>query len=69
MKDWIEKNFKALWIDVETDIDFTKEEPSSTSSSLHIFEEQYKINGSTYRLLYPISDDKTEPVIQVLKNG
>jgi hypothetical protein len=67
MKGWIEKNFKTLWIDAETNIDFTKEEPSSTSSSLHIFEEQYKINGDTYRLLYPISDTESEPTIQILK--
>lgn len=62
---WIEKYFKETWKEVETDIDFSKYKPISTSNSLHIYEERYKIDNKTYRLLYAIGYD-VEPLIEVL---
>jgi mRNA-degrading endonuclease RelE of RelBE toxin-antitoxin system len=63
-EEWIKKHFKETWKEVKTDIDFSKYEPIKTNSSLHVHEERYKIDGRTYRLLYPI--DNTEPLIEVL---
>lgn len=65
MKEWIEKYFSETWKEIETDIDFSKYKPISTSKSLHIYEERYKIDGKKYRLLYPI-DYKGEPSIGIL---
>ena len=65
MKEWIEKYFSETWKEIETDIDFSKFEPISTSSSLHIFEELYEIDGKKYRLLYTIGFDG-EPSIEIL---
>ena len=44
------------WKPIETDIDFSKHTPVSTSNSLHIFEERYIIDNEEYKLSYPISD-------------
>jgi hypothetical protein len=67
MKDWIEKHFSEQWTDVENClIDFTKYKPISTSDSLHIYEERYKIENKEYRLLYIISDLQSKPLIQTL---
>ena len=56
---------KEIWKEIETNIDFSKHEPISTSSSLHIYEERYEINEETYRLLYAIGYDGN-PLIEVL---
>lgn len=65
MKEWIEKYFSEIWREVETDIDFSKYEPISTSYSLHIYEEQYNIDQKKYRLLYKIGGDG-DPSIEML---
>ncbi len=44
MKEWIEKYFNESWKEIETDIDFSKYEPISTSNSFHIYEERYEID-------------------------
>lgn len=67
MKEWINEYFKEQWIESDTDIDFSKYETIDISSSLHIFEEKYLIDGNTYRLLYPISDSEAKPTIEILK--
>ena len=64
-REWIEKNFSETWKEIETDIDFTKYEPISTSNSLHIYEERYEINGNKYRLLYAIGC-VGDPSIEIL---
>lgn len=65
MKEWIEKYFSETWKEIKTDIDFSKYEPISTSSSLHIYEERYEIDGEKYRLLYAIGYEG-EPSIEIL---
>lgn len=65
MKDWIEQYFAESWKEIETDIDFSQHEPISTSSSFHIHEEQYEIDGKKYRLLYAIGHEG-KPTIEVL---
>ena len=65
MKEWIEKYFSEAWKEIETDIDFSKYKPISTSESLHIYEERYEIDGEKYRLLYPIGYNG-EPSIGIL---
>ena len=57
-------NSSQVWKTVVTDIDFKKHEPISTGSSLHIYEEQYTIDGNTYRLLYGEYSDI--PLIDIL---
>lgn len=64
-QEWIKEYFKETWKEVKTDIDFSKYNPISTGSSLHIYEERYEIEGKTYRLLYAIGYDG-EPLIEVL---
>ena len=61
----MEEYFKEDWKEIETDIDFSKYEPISTSNSLHIYEERYEIDGKTYRLLYAIGYNE-EPLIEEL---
>ena len=61
---WIKEYFKETWKKSENDIDFSKYEPISTSSSLHIYEERFLIDGRTYRLLYAI--DSKEPLVEIL---
>jgi hypothetical protein len=56
---------KETWKDIETDIDFSKYQPISTSSSLHIHEEIYSIEGKTYRLLYAIGYEG-KPNVEIL---
>ena len=51
--------------DVEVDIDFEQHEPTESSSSLHIIEDRYNIDGETYRLLYEIGGSN-KPTIQKL---
>lgn len=68
MKEWIEKYFSESWEKVETDIDFSNYKPVSTSSSLHVDEERYEIDGNTYRLLYEIGSDYG-PLIEILVEG
>jgi hypothetical protein len=59
-------NNKENWKDIETDIDFSKYEPiSSSSSSLHIHEEIYLIEGKIYRLLYAIGYEG-KPNVEIL---
>ena len=55
------------WIEIKTDIDFSKYKPISTNNSLHIYEEQYEIDGNKYRLLYIIGGDN-KPIIETLIN-
>lgn len=55
------------WIEIKTDIDFSQYYPISTNNSLHIYEEQYEIDGNKYRLLYIIGGDN-EPIIETLIN-
>jgi hypothetical protein len=64
-KEWIEKHFSETWKEIETDIDFSKHKPISTSSSLHIHEERYNIGDKIYRLLYAIDNDG-EPSVEIL---
>lgn len=63
---WIEKWTRETWEEVETDIDFSQQIATSSSSSLHVYEERYQIAGKTYRLLYPIGDSEAEPLIEIL---
>lgn len=65
MQKWIKKYFSENWNEIETDIDFTKYEPISTNSSLHVWEERYEIDGKKYRLLYEIGYEGG-PSIEVL---
>ena len=62
---WIERWTSQTWEPIETNIDFTKHQPISTSS-LHIHEDRYEIEGRTYRLLYPIGDIEAKPLIEIL---
>jgi hypothetical protein len=39
-------------------------EPIHTANSLHIYEEQYNIDGETYKLIYAIGHD-SEPTVQI----
>lgn len=64
-KEWIEKYFSENWREIETDIDFSKHKPISTSNSLHIHEERYKIGDKIYRLLYAIDNDG-EPSVEII---
>jgi hypothetical protein len=64
-KEWINEYFKETWKEIETDVDFSKHEPISTSNSLHIYEERYEIGGKIYRLLFAIGHEG-EPLIEVL---
>jgi hypothetical protein len=58
-------HFSETWKEIDTDIDFSKYEPITKSSSLHVYEERYEINGEKYRLLYAIgSYDKS--IIEIL---
>ena len=66
MKKWIEKHFKEQWEEIKVDIDFSKETPIETINSLHIIEYKYIIGDDTYRLLFPISDLDSEPLIEIL---
>ena len=65
MKTWIKQYFNEEWEDIDTDIDFTKHKPIKISNSLHIHEEQYKIDNNTYKLLYAIGSN-TEPLVKIL---
>ncbi len=65
MEEFIKEYFKETWEEIETDIDFSKYDPISTSNSLHIYEERYEIDDKIYRLLYAIGY-KEEPSIEVL---
>lgn len=61
--------FLEAWIGwediVDTDIDFNSMEPVRTSNSLHIYSEEYEVDGYTYRLCYEISDkDDNPPMIE-----
>lgn len=49
---------------VESNIDFNSLEPISTSNSLHIYSEEYEVEGWIYRLAYEISDVDSEPLIE-----
>jgi hypothetical protein len=55
------------WIEIKTDLDFSQYDPISTNNSLHIYEEQYEIDGNKYRLLYIIGGDN-KPIIETLIN-
>jgi hypothetical protein len=72
IEEWDEKYGKWETIEDETEyntiIGLTKElEPSSTSGSLHIHQENYLIDGKTYRLLYAIGYDYP-PTIEIKVN-
>lgn len=67
MEEWISKYFTEQWEGVTTNIDFTKLTPCKTGNSLHIFEEQYEVDGEKYRLFYEISDKSWTPLIERLK--
>ena len=64
MKDWFDKFFSETWEDIQTDIDFSKYNPVKTSSSLHVHEMRYEIDGEKYRLLYAVGHE--EPLVQIL---
>lgn len=51
------------WEEVETEIDFDSLEPISTSNSLHVYSEEYEVDGYIYRLLYAIGYEG-EPTIE-----
>jgi hypothetical protein len=64
-KEWLEK-FTKNWVDViDCQIDFSKYEPTSVGNSLHIYREEYSIDGLIYRVLTPIGSDT--PLIQKLE--
>ena len=67
LEKWIKKYFKEQWVEVTTDIDFSKIDPISTANSLHIYEERYEINDDEYRLLYTIGDKTNTPIIEKLE--
>ena len=64
-RDWIENLFKDEWKDIETDIDFSKHNPISSTYGTHILEEVYNINSETYRLLFHIGN-YDNPIVQIL---
>jgi hypothetical protein len=52
------------WETVEdTDIDFDSLEPVRIGDSLHLYSEEYEVEGYTYRLIYAIGYDG-EPTIE-----
>jgi hypothetical protein len=55
---------KEHWKELKSDIDFSKYEPFATYTSLHIYEERYKIDDKVYRLLYTIGDVQN-PIIEI----
>jgi len=57
-QEWIKEYFNENWKKIETDIDFSKHQPISTSNSLHVLEKRYEIDGKIYRLLYAIGYDR-----------
>ncbi len=57
MEPWLD------WEEVETDIDFDSLEPVRTGDSLHIYSEEYEVDGYIYRLLYAIGYEG-EPTIE-----
>ena len=65
MKEWIKKYFNETWEKIDVNIDFSNHIPISTSSSLHVYEERYEIDGKKYRLLYAIGCDEN-PLVEVL---
>lgn len=67
MDEWIKKYFKNEWLDFEGNLDLKNLTPYHTSSSLHILEERYKIEGETYRVLYAIGCENDTPLIEILK--
>lgn len=67
IKEYLEELNHEQWIDIESDIDFSKETPFDTSNSLHIYCEKYFIDNETYQLIYCIGSDN-KPTIQKLIN-
>jgi len=68
MKEWALEYFSEVWEQIETDIDFSKYEPTDVSNSLHIVQYTYEIDGEKYHLSYPINSEKdTEPIIEKIK--
>lgn len=65
MEELNNKYFSETWKEIDSDIDFSKHKPISTSSSLHIYEERYEIDGKKYRLLYALGYNG-KPSIEVL---
>jgi hypothetical protein len=66
---WFEK-----WEDIEEQSmieivlnEAKKMEPIHSANSLHLYEEQYNIDGETYKLIYAIGDD-SEPTVQIKKS-
>jgi hypothetical protein len=52
------------WETVEdTDIDFNSMEPVRTSNSLHIYSEEYEVDGYIYRLYYEISNTDEDEIM------
>lgn len=64
-KEWIENLFKDEWKDIETDIDFSKHKPISSTYGTHILEEVYNIDGERYRLLFQMGN-YDNPIVQIL---
>jgi hypothetical protein len=63
---WLEQ-FTKNWVDViDCQIDFSKYESISIGNSLHIYREEYSIDGIIYRVLTPIGGSDT-PLIQKLE--
>lgn len=52
------------WIEIETNIDFSKYVPINTSNSLHIYSETYLIENETYKLTF--TEDSDEPLMFIL---
>lgn len=52
---------------IKSIIEIEKIKPTSTSSSFHIYEERYIVDGETFRLTSAISDSSGECTIEKLK--
>jgi len=57
MDSWVLNYVAEQWEDADPSINFDELEPFDTSNSLHIYEEKYKVEDDTYRLLYVIGND------------
>ena len=66
MEDWFLEKFKDNWEVIETDFDFSQYEPIESSSSLHIIQDTYIIDGKKYRVSYPISDSSSKVFVEIL---
>ena len=54
------------WVDVYSEIDFSKHEPTSINDGIYLVTENYEVNGEKYRLLKSKSGGDNHTV-QILK--